>query len=161
MLTGVEVIKWILPVTKFIPPLMRYLSPPQIEILSESIYGKFENSDGPFAARLKIKIMHTTDKPSQLRSLTLQCGSTWHNIKPYQSTILTMWSGNRQHTFRYDVSQNIEEPLLIPALNSIEKFAVFVLPELQEWPIDSQLILKVSFSSQISRKVNFTLGELS
>lgn len=161
MLTGTEVIKLVLPIARFIPSLMHYLSPPQIEILPGSIHGKLENLEGPFAARLNIKIINTTDKPSQLRTLRFWCGNTWHNITPYQSTSVTMWTGNRQNTFRYNVDQNIVEPLHIPALNSIEKFVIFVLSELQEWPTDSQLILQVSFSGQISRKVSFTLGELS
>jgi hypothetical protein len=79
-------------VKDFISYLFQKLHPPLVEIDNiGSFYGKFEDSDGAIAVRLKIRFINTNKKSSQLRTLRFKINDTWADIKLYHSGILTIF----------------------------------------------------------------------
>ena len=136
------------------------LPPPQMEIVSPgSYFGRFDSKDGRFALLLKVKFHNESDQPVLMQYFRIQYMGNWQ-APQLQTGNITLYASSQRFVNLLRSEDNVTVSLRIPAMQVVERYAFFLLPDLQEpfpGPGALHVTAEATFVHRDPRQLTFTL----
>lgn len=149
---------FMLNILRLLEGIIPYFYPPQIEVVKPgSYFGRLNTENGPFALFLKLRFRNEIERATLIRSIHIQhAGKCSEPIQGRPHRLFT------ERGWLVDFPRQEENILVtprIPLMDVVERFALFVLPELLEtWPKMLEFTAKAKFVRRRSRKISFTIS---
>lgn len=141
---------------------LSFASSPQIEVdKTLSRFGRVGTKESDqFALLLRLKFVSESEKPVSLRSLQVHFAGDWHRPSDSPPDRVTLLNENGSHGFGKVTSEAIRLGQRIPALDRIEGYAFFPLPQPSErWPKEIEFKLRATFPRRRQREISFTIKD--
>lgn len=141
-------------------PLVAYFFPPHMEVVEqETRCGRL--SDERFVLLLRVRFRNESGQPTLVRSLRLRYGGNWHEPSkdfPEVDHDLDLFKRHGQTSTRLRREEKVTVSPRIPPSDVVERSAIYVLPEPQEyWPASIEATAEATFPRRKSRSVTFTV----
>jgi len=137
------------------------LPPPQMQIISQSHFGRLDSKDGQFALLLKVRFRNESAQPALIQHFRIQYAGDWHLPTVHTDSIrLHVSNGSFGELLRLE--DNVTKSPHIPAMDVIERSAFFLLPEPQEpfpGPESLHLTAEATFVQRSPQQIAFTLTD--